>query len=408
LLEDPQAGANALKARLARFDRDTLVRLLSQRQDLTEEQIESTIDSIERSWFKVQNAPQKLTAQAQQQYEDAKNAIADYLRSTGKAELNPEGINKDLTVLLNNPKLGTKLIRRRLAAIDRDTLVQLLSQRDDLSEAQAEQIIDRVQATLRNLVKAPRRLAMRTQTTVRDFQSAVAEYLRSTEKEELNPEGIQRDFQLLLNDPRAGAESLQERLSKFDRDTLVQLLSQREDISQEDVNRIIDEILAVRDRTLAQLQLIQDKIKSVLDRVLATIRDYLNGLERPELNYYGIKQDLQTLFDDPQAGFEALKDRFSQLDRDTLIALLSSREDISQANAERLVAQVERSRDRMLQRAESIQNQAKMRLEQTKLQAQQQLEETRQAAATASWWLFFTALISAVASAGAGALGVID
>ncbi|AFZ37112.1 hypothetical protein Sta7437_3614 [Stanieria cyanosphaera PCC 7437] len=408
LLEDPQAGANALKTRLAQFDRDTLVQLLSQRQDLNQQQVEDIIDSVENVWFSIQTAPQKLTAKAQQQYEEATSAIANYLRNTGKAELNPEGIKQDLTLLLDNPQLGAKAIRQRLAAMDRDTLVQLLSQRKDLNEAEVNRAIDEVQFTLRTLAKAPRRLAIRTQAQVQDFQSAIANYLRSTDKEELNPEGIKRDIELLLNDPRAGAESLQSRLAKFDRDTLVALLSQRNDMSQEDVNRTIDQILSVRDRILAQLQTIQNQVQSVIDRVLAKIRTYLDSLERPELAYEGIKHDLQTLFHDPQAGFEALKDRFSQLDRDTLIAVLSSRDDISQADAERLVFQVERTRDRILQRAERIQTEAQLRLEAAKVEVQKQAEETRKAAATASWWLFFTALISAIASAGAGALGVID
>ncbi|MGK7935331.1 MAG: hypothetical protein AB4206_05945 [Xenococcaceae cyanobacterium] len=37
---------------------------------------------------------------------------ADYLRRTGKPELNPRGIQRDLTLLLENPKLGSKAIRR--------------------------------------------------------------------------------------------------------------------------------------------------------------------------------------------------------------------------------------------------------------------------------------------------------
>jgi DNA-binding transcriptional MerR regulator len=201
---------------------------------------------------------------------------------------------------------------------------------------------------------------------------------------------------------------LQERLSHFDRDTLVALLSQRQDISEEDANRIIDQILAVREQTLQQLQSIQEKLQTTLDRVLAKIRDYLNSLERPELNYEGISRDLRVLFDDPKAGFEALRDRFSHFDRETLMAILTSRDDISRADIERIVDRVERTRDRFLQRAERIQQEAKLRLEEVKHEAKKQAEETRKAAAVASWWLFFTALISALASAGAGAIGAID
>ncbi|MEY2832178.1 MAG: hypothetical protein RLZZ574_1436, partial [Cyanobacteriota bacterium] len=232
------------------------------------------------------------------------------------------------------------------------------------------------------------------------------DYLRSTDKAELSPTGIKRDVELLLNDPRAGAESLKTRLSSFDRSTLVALLSQREDISESDVNQVVDQILEVRDSVMSQLQMVQDKLQSAIDRILAKIKNYLNSLDRPELAYEGIKRDVNVLFNDPQAGFTALKDRFAHVDRDTLIAVMSSRDDISQADAERIVSQIERTRDRALQRAERIQTEAAMRLENAKKQAAEQVEETRQAAATASWWLFFTALISAIASAGAGALGV--
>ncbi len=153
--------------------------------------------------------------------------------------------------------------------------------------------------------------------------------------------------------------------------------------------------------------MLQDKIKSAINRLLAKIKAYLNSLDRPELAYEGIKREINVLFDDPQAGFNALKDRFSQIDRNTMVAIMSSRDDISQADAERIISQIERTRDRALQRAERIQVEAAMRLEEAKKQAARQVEETRKAAATASWWLFFTALVSAIASAAAGALGVV-
>ena len=406
LLKDPQAGSSALRARLSNFDRDTLVQLLSQRQDLTESQIEDTIDTIEGSWLRVVNAPQKLVGKAQEQYDSAVSEIASYLRQTGKPELNPKGIERDLTLLFNNPKLGSRAIRQRLAAMDRDTLVQLLAQRRDLSEAEVNQVINDVQSTLKTIAKAPRRAAIRTQEKIQDFQGAIADYLRSTDQAELNPTGIKRDLELLLKDPRAGAESLKDRLASFDRSTLTALLTQREDISKEDVDRVVDQILEVRDSILSQLQVVQSKVQSVIDRLLAKIKAYLDSLDRPELAYAGIKRDINVLFDDPQAGFTALKDRFSSVDRDTMVAIMSSRKDISKADADHIITQIERTRDRALQRAERIQTETMMRLESAKKQAVQQVEDTRKAAATASWWLFLTGLVSAISSAVAGILGV--
>ncbi|MDF5706929.1 MAG: MFS transporter [Nostoc sp. S4] len=402
LLEDPQAGISLLRSRISQFDRDTLVKLLSQRQDLSEEQINQILDQLEAVRDNILQAPQ----QAKEQYEKTTKAIAEYLRNTNLAELDPEGIKRDLETLLDDPKAGALALRDRLSQVDRETLVQLLSQGGDLSQEQVNQIIDRVEDAIRDILKAPRRLAKRTTQRISDFEANLEDYLQNTNKEELNPEGIKRDLQLLLSSPRAGIENLSDRASKFDRSTIVALLSQREDISEEEANRIVDRIESVRNSIVEQFQQIQQKVQSVLDGTFSKIRNYLNSLDRPELNYEGIKQDFAKVFDDPEAGFEALRDRLTQFDRNTLVAVLSSREDISQADANRIIDQIEAARDGVLQRAERIQKETQKRLKAIQQQAKKQAEETKKTVANAAWWIFGTALTSLAASAIAGAIAV--
>jgi ElaB/YqjD/DUF883 family membrane-anchored ribosome-binding protein len=406
LLRDPQAGLALMRNRAAHFDRNTLASLLTERSDLNEDQVHQTIDQVERVWSRIRHTPGNLTGKAKDQYDQVTTSLTDYLRNTGKEELNPDGIRRDLTTLLNNPQVGAVALRQRLGRMDRDTLVKLLTQRGDLTEEQVNQTIAALEDTLRTVIRAPRRLATRTQTQVRDFQSTIEDYLRNTGKDELNPDGIKRDLQLLLNDPRAGAYSLGDRLSHFDRETLIALLSQRQDVSESEVKWIVDNILSVREQINHQIQSVQNRVQSVVDGIIARIRNYLNSLERPELNYDGIMRDMRTLFDDPQAGFDALRDRLGQFDRETLVAVLSSREDISESDVNRIFDSVDRARNNVLQRAERIQAEAQRRVEEVKHQAQRQAEETRKAAATAAWWLFGTALASAIASAIAGVLAV--
>ncbi|AFY95697.1 hypothetical protein [Chamaesiphon minutus] len=406
LLEDPQAGIHDLKHRASSFDRDTLVQLLSQRKDLSQDQVNDILDRVESNWKQALHAPAAIVDKAKTQYEDTTHAIADYLRRTGKSELNPDGIKRDLTTLLQDPKTGLESIRDRISHIDRDTLVQLLRQREDFTEEEANAAVDRVQDTIRQVLRTPQRLAIRAQNRVNDFQTALGDYLRNTDKDELNPDGIKRDLGLLFQDPRLGVEHLGDRLSKVDRETIVALLSQRQDISPAEAEQIVDRVLAVRDRFVGQLEAIKAKVQSAIDSVLAKIRDYLNSLERPELNYDGITQDVRKLFDDPNAGFEALRDRLSHFDRDTLVAVISSRDDISEADANRIIDRVDGVRTNVLHRAERIQTQIQNRLDDIKHQAQAQAEATRKAAATAAWWLFATGLTSGIAAAIAGALAV--
>ncbi len=406
LLDDPQSGAIALRARLSRFDRDTLIKLLSQRQDLSEYQANQILHTVEESWSNIRHAPQIVADKAKEQYDTVTTTIADYLRATGKEELNPEAIQRDFNRLFENPKEGATAIRQRLSQIDRDTIVKLLSQRRDLSEEQVNQVIDSVQSSISNIIRTPRRFAIRTQQRAQTFQAYLEEYLRQTGKDELNPEGIKRDLQLLLHDPRVGVESLSDRLSHLDRDSIIALLKLREDLSDSEAARIADSIIAVREQFVEQVRNIQRRIQDVIDGVFGQIRNYLNSLERPELNYDGIKHDVRKLFYDPQTGFEALRDRLSSFNRDTLVAVMSSRDDISEEDANRIIDQVERARNNVLQRAERIQQEAQYRLEEVKRQAQRQAEETRKAAASAAWWLFWTAIVSAFFSALSGAVAV--
>ncbi|MBD2455349.1 MFS transporter [Nostoc sp. FACHB-87] len=406
LLQDPQAGFNLLRQRLSQFDRDTLVSLLSQRQDLNEDEVNQIIDQLESARDNILQTPQVVADKAKEQYEQTTTQIAEYLRNTNLEELDPEGIRRDLEKLLVDPREGISAIRSRLSQVDRETLVKLVSQRGDLSEEQVQRLIDQVQEAITNIIKAPRRLANRTVQQVVDFERNLEDYLRHTNKEELNPDSIKRDLQLLLRDPRAGVGNLSDRLSQVDRSTIVALLSQREDISEEDVNRIADQTLSARDAVVNQYRQIQQAVQSATERVRNRIRSYLNSLDRPELNYEGIKHDFAKLFDDPQAGFEALRDRLSEFDRDTLVAVLSSREDISQEDANRIINQIESARNSVLQRAERIQQITKERLHSIQHQAKKQAEETKKTVANAAWWLFGTALTSLVASAIAGAIAV--
>ena len=406
LVEQPRAGVKALRERLSQFDRDTLVQLLSEREDLSEEETNQLIDRFEQVRDNILHTPQKLTGKATEQYEQITSKIADYLRETNLEELDPEGIKQDLQDLFSEPKQGVAELRERLSQVDRETLVKLLAQREDLSKEQVNQYIDRVQAGIGSLVRAPRRLASRAGERVRDWQTTFENYLRSTNKEELDPEGIKRDLQTLLKEPGAGLENLGDRLAQFDRDTIVSILSQREDISEEEANQIVERIESVRDQLVAQVEAVQQQAQSALDSVFERIRHYLNSLERPELDYEGIKQDLRQVFEDPEAGFEGLRDRLSQFDRDTLVALLSSREDISEEDVNQIIDQIEGVRDSVLVRAQRLQEETQRRVDEIKHNAQRQVDQARKATATAAWWLFGTALTSVGVAALAGVMAV--
>ncbi|MBD2102781.1 MFS transporter [Leptolyngbya sp. FACHB-261] len=389
------------------FDREGLAQLLNERKDLTTDQIDAALHQIEAVWHSRFKSPRKAVAKAKARQEQVSKALSQYLQTTSPDAFDPDALQQNLAQLVEDPKIGALALRQGLAQLDWANLLQVLRGRQDLSEAQIEQLIEGTKAVIPRLSKTPRRFALRAQTQLQDWQTQFEDYLRHTEKEELNPEAIKHDLQLLLDEPQAGLEQISQRLSKFDRSTLVALLSQREDLTEAEAQQIIEQLETVRDQWLDRVQAVQTKIQSVTESSLSRIQDYLKSLNRPELDYDQIQQEVRQLLGDPQAGWDALKLRLSQFDRGTLAAFLSSRQDISEAAITKVLDQVETVRGGLLQQADALQQAAQAQLARLQRQAQRQAEATRKAAATAAWWLFGTALTSLATSAIAGISGVL-
>jgi hypothetical protein len=407
LLNAPEAGLIAARIGLGQLDRTALDQVLAERQDLNPDQVNQLINQVETIRDRILHAPQELTEQAKQQVEQLTSRIATYLRDTNLDELDPDGIQHDLRQLLSDPQAGVSALGTRLSHIDRETLVTLLNQQG-LSEEQINRVIDQVLDAIRAIARTPREVVNRAGDRIQDFSTDLTDYLRHTNREELNPDGIKRDLQRLIQQPKVGAEQLGDRLSRIDRGTLVALLSQRDDITEEEANHIVDQVIhqveSIRDQVVRQAQTVKDQVQSTANKANENVRGYLNSLERPELNYESIQRDFRKLFDDPEAGLDALRARLSQFDRDTLVALLSSRSDISEEQANKIIDQIEAARDSVLNRAERLQSKVEERIQALKHQAKEQAKEVQKTAASAAWWVFGTAITSVAVAAIAGVL----
>jgi hypothetical protein len=73
------------------------------------------------------------------------------------------------------------------------------------------------------ILHAPQQLADNAKEQYEQITTKIAEYLRNTNLDELDPEGIKQDLAKVLDDPKQGALALRERLSHVDRETLVKL-----------------------------------------------------------------------------------------------------------------------------------------------------------------------------------------
>jgi hypothetical protein len=361
--------------------------------------------------------------------DEIRDELQKYVSQLKPPSIDPAQIRREISKLLDQTEIEA-VSTTEGPFFERERILATLQTRSGLNADQARTIIDNVEQAMAvfreekttgkgkisTLADTSLRMAGLSPEEAEDFRKRFENYLRRTGKQELSPEGIKRDLERLASDPKGGMAALRERLSQIDRETVLALLSQRKDVNQEEAQRIMDRIEQVIGTLTGGVQAAREAgekraaepsmLQAARDSALRKVEDYLNSLQRPELRYEGIRHDVQRLFHDPRAGADALMRRLRSMDRDTIKAILASRRDISEEDAEQMLQRIETARDDAMHKAERMKQEIERRLEETRREALELAEESRKAAATAAWWATATTVVSGLAAMLGGIMAV--
>ncbi|MGL5194350.1 MAG: MFS transporter, partial [Chroococcales cyanobacterium] len=314
VLFDPEADPGLIRQELERFRRGNFVDMLASRGVFTQKQIQEMASHLEA--VRLQVLQTVTRAQEQQKAQDLRNRVESYLRHSPKDTLKPSDIERDFKKLISDSTADYREMRDRLTHIDRAMMIEMMRDRNDLTRDEAAEMLVALEQTQDLVLEESKGLQEAAQANVDLQWNHVQDYLRNTGKDELNPEGIKRDLGKLLDNPQAGLGALRTRLSHFDRDTLVKLLSQREELNEDQVNEIVDRVEHTWYNVSHVPQQVAEQAKEQYDHATSAISEYLRSTGKEELNPEGIQRDLQKLLDNPQAGAIAIRDRLSHMDRD--------------------------------------------------------------------------------------------
>jgi hypothetical protein len=369
--------------------------------------------------------------------------IREFVRDNVKAKASDAArVGQDIKALLSDPEIIAMAKRGELMDLDRRHFAEIVAGRTDLDEAQVEKLVDTLHGTWSRFLgeqhpqgrpgarpaadppgAAANAGASSPSTGVSARYRQFKEFLRNTGREELRPERLEQEVKTLVLDPQAGITQLKEHFKELDRESLVQALAARKDMTPEEANRIAEQIDLARSKVLSAREQGEHRAEEMRDRVLAKIRDHVYAANRPELDFEGFEADFKLLFDDPKAGYAALKERLQGIDRESVIALLSAHEGVSRDDAEKLVGKAELARakageavdaakagiartaerivaakEAVLERARMIEEETQRRLEAAKRASWEQAEAARKVAASAAWWMLAIGCASAVAA----------
>lgn len=241
------------------------------------------------------------------------------------------------------------------------------------------------------------------------LEDRLVQLLADTGRTELDPDSIRADIEDIFQHPEATVDIIKARLSHFDRDTLKALATQSDRIDEGQVDDFVDNVIEVLNTLKHKYQRASDSASRALvvltgeipHSIKQKLTDYFDSLDRPELNYEAIKMDIEDILHDPKAAPAIVKNRISQMDQETLSALIRSNPWLSPEQSEVLAEEIGESFDKIAHNVSVLQERAQTKYERIRFRAILAAERARENAIAASWWVFSTAILSG----GAAVLG---
>lgn len=343
--------------------------------------------------------------------------LDEYINKLEPQRINPDDLKEDLAQLLHEIE-----IKEEYDTEDPDTIKRLFlevaSKQPAISEKdkenlqnvfdQAKEIQQGEGSATDKAMAAIDQLAPGEAEQSEEYREKVEQYLRETDREELNPDKLKSDLDRIFNDPRATPQILEERVSKFDRSTLKSLIGNLEGMNEEKTEEYVGKVEKALETIKSKAKEIQnsgtDATPQPMDSqggVKQAIKQWFDRMDQSELRYDNLEYDVKRILDDPKATPSILKKRLQRMDRESLISLVSNNQKIDREQAEKVVDKIEQGRDEVLKKINEIERELKEKTEKVKQESVRQLEAARKTAAAAAWWIF----IAAVVSGGASALG---
>ncbi|WDT77021.1 MAG: hypothetical protein MPW16_07330 [Candidatus Manganitrophus sp.] len=191
-----------------------------------------------------------------------------YLRNTGKEALNPDSIKREIETLVHDPKKGAALLQSRAnEAFNKSTVVSLLEQRQDMSHEEAERTADRAEQIIREFRQRGGEVQESLSALQESAVARVRKYLDSLNRPDQKYGGLRDDLMRLFRDPKGGAEALADRLKSIDRETLKSTLASRTDLSEEDVEHILNQIESTRDKVVGKAEEMKAEVERRMNRL---------------------------------------------------------------------------------------------------------------------------------------------
>jgi hypothetical protein len=338
---------------------------------------------------------------------DLDKKIEDYIDRLEPQRIDIEHIKKEIKSLLQEIQVTETTDSTNMEVIKKMIIEE--AEGNNLSKEDMEKVKGHLQ-NLKNISQKPtsnedkvkqgiEQLTNADREQINKYQEQIKHMLSNTRKDELQPERIERDLNEIFNDPKKATSVIKEKASALDRQTLIKLISAREDVDEQEAQQYVQKVENVLNKLKSSTDENTGKASWGAEETKSRIKQIFQGKKgEAQHKLQRIKSDFTSLFRSSGDNAE-LKYKLKNYSKEQMLTMVTARTSLSRSEAEPIVDKIVEARDFVLQKADEIESKVKEKIEETKQVALKKAEESRQLAASAAWWLLATAVVSGIASA---------
>ena len=417
LVEESPLAAADLHQASPHLPTDALSHVLDSRRGLDAAQRDQWIQQIQEAWQHYTASDESINPEVIVAIEGVLIlTIAQIIRH----HVNVQDVLPQLMTSLETVTRDPRQWRRSLTQINWQALRHQAQVQLESSEADIEQAIQPIQVAVVDLLKPPKRWALRRSAEVKDFGNHVAEYLSHSYPDQLSPAAVRHNLAWLWQASNQALDALPNRpaesadISLFDWHSLRDTLTHRQDLTADQIEAIgatleqftqslRDHVNQARQQAQASLESWLTSVKTILqdaelrtfdpDQLKAKLRSFLQT--SPDV-FAALRQPLKSLqvAEDSAAAI-------AQLSQDALQPLLKA-----SGVPKALLTQADELQTWMQARITAAEQEMQHQQAALTQAALQQVNEARKAVAVAAWWLFAIAITSGTTATVAGILAV--
>ncbi len=281
---DREQTKTLVNQQLAQLNWQEIEAKLKQAQKYSETKIQTTIKQARETTRKLIKTPRRWATRTTGQAKNAVDELVDFFSHSNKVEFTSEHLEHKLKSIFNRSKTQfDSELDSAVAGGDRliesmASVTKSLSERQDLTAVEIEQISDRFVAITQQLSQEIRTEQEQTNELIEDLQNRLGEYLSSLDLFHLDYESIKDslanfDFQSL-------SDSWQKTIAEI---PLEELGDRLEQLSRETLSTITDANELFHDSTWQQIQGIQDYVAQQIETVKMTVDERSQNLKQQTL-----------------------------------------------------------------------------------------------------------------------------